>query len=568
MVQATPPISRTTENPAVTRPKLAEPPSVIERRQHEALNHPTPQSPPEAVSPPPSTDNNISPPRAVTPFKSQLRQQEVATDQSPRAKALAEALFGNTSNEQETSVAVPTLASPSTPFLSANTLSDEDLEAHVQRKADAATAALKKGNSSDAGSIPATPIRRKSTKKITTQKIGTPIPLDSPSITNPATSPLTPDHSQLARGNSSATSGTGSRFLSRIRGSLRTKGTHVVEQAETTSWSNSSPPSAGPAQTIHYNPQALHPPEIMSVPAHGSAANLASFRAPQASPGVSSLHSPPASAGPAGLKGFMARLRQSKGSVRKEEPPASQQPKISPTVTQHTVSDQSPQRAELSRAPSSIRHDYPGTPQSNSSHATPSSGDAALRNLYEAALYLGLDPNKVSDLVNESASNVNRSPWTGASQPSSSARHTPENRMLVSPSASSSDLLRQLSTKSRAEVVPTPRARVARDGSNPASTVVRRTIFFPTPSTSANTSSPAPPEARGSSLHRKISTRRSQSSTSHYSGKSVNDRAPTPPPPRGNAARRFSEDMPPLPVPSIEQSQARMTKYVQNVYGT
>jgi hypothetical protein len=73
-------------------------------------------------------------------------------------------------------------------------------------------------------------------------------------------------------------------------------------------------------QTIVYHPPTLHTPEVRSVPPPGATpSSPPQYQWPQSAGPTQTtpIASPPATSG--GLKGFMTRLRQAKGSARKEE---------------------------------------------------------------------------------------------------------------------------------------------------------------------------------------------------------------------------------------------------------
>ncbi|KAG8683366.1 hypothetical protein FRC08_014324 [Ceratobasidium sp. 394] len=187
----------------------------------------------------------------------------------------------------------------------------------------------------------------------------------------------------------------------------------------------------------------------------------------------------------------------------------------------------------------------------------------AVRQLYDAALHLGLDRAVINDILVRSQSTSSRSTaWTRAqSLTTASTSDTPitppalpmpslERSMSVTtPKASrgSVTLGRQLSLKPfstqpiRAPsptVVPEPQPGEANE---PKANVVRRTIIFP-----------SPPSRSSSDMARRPSTskhRRNRSGSIH-SNKSVQDRAPTPPPSRAPTNKRFSKDQSP-PVPQL-----------------
>ena len=496
---------------------------------------------PSAATTPPQIELDI----AVTP--------PPPADQSPRAKALAEALFGGEPPESTAT------ASPPRRNQSAEELHDE-----VERKVIAATVALKSPSLTvDGGS----PLRRKSTKRIDLQKISGPqlvsasmsvdaIPLASPSMTSLGAMGLPQEGTKTG-------SGIGSR-LRRLHHSLRTKNNnpsgHEREHSGASSTVIHETSSAGLTQVVDYYPQGLQAPQVRSVPPHGGD-SLSGVKSSVTSAGPTT---PPATAGPAGLKGFITRLRQPKGgSIRRAEgsprPAVSMQP--SAFLSSPHLNENEPTAPRtipvMARSPPSETMSIPSV-----STQTP---DEALRQLFTAANNLGLDPAALNELLsNRAASQASKAaPWASPidSRPGTSAqRYDDSSSSSWTTAQNSAAPSRQQST--RVKIEPTARLRPAREGGNPQSAVVRRTIIYP--STAASSSgSPLPGQARSTGgVQRKMSTasnskRRPMSFQSQFSAKSVHDRTPTPPPPRGAAAKRMSQDgLPPMPS-SIFSSSGR-----------
>ena len=489
---------------------------------------------------------------------------------SPRARALAEALFGSGEPSPISTNAArplsPSLSNspdaPGTPFVAHATqpASEVNLEKDVERKAAAATAALK--NSSEASSLA---LRRRPTKKIQTSQISGPqllsasmsvdaIPLASPvSTLVPASSASNQDASS---GSNSRASGKG--LLGRWRSLRKSQQSGMLEPIETASsiLARQDPVSPG-GQTIVYHPTTMHTPEIQSVPPPGTTpSSPPQHQWPQSAGPTQTMPvaSPPATSG--GLKGFMTRLRQAKGSARKEEAKGSPgTPSVALQNAAATTSPQSQQR-DARRSPPSQSYHQPSmhpllqrmrgaTSDSASSPiiATPPEEEEAVEAFRKAAKSLGLEDDMINGFL------LQRSNSTTRAGSSDVPRHEGAN----SPFVVSSPPSRQLSTRAKPmEATVNPRARVMRDGVDPLSAVVRRTIIYPSTSASAfSSSSNIMTEGRiASPVLRKSSTstrRRPPSATSQHSTKSpITDRVPTPPPPRGG--RRFSEDnRPPLP---------------------
>ena len=285
---------------------------------------------------------------------------------SPRARALAEALFGSGEPSPVSSTAVRPLSAslsnspdtPATPFI-AHVTSEGNLEEDVGRKAAAATAALK--NSSEATSLA---LKRKATKKIQTKQISGPqllsasmsvdaIPLASPvSVLAPA-SPLS--HQDASSGSNSRASGKG--LLGRWRSLRKSQQSGMLEPIETSSSTLVRQDSLSPiGQTIVYQPTTIHTPEIQSVPPPGTTpSSPPQHQWPQSAGPTQTMPiaSPPATSG--GLKGFMTRLRQSKGSARKEEAKGS--PATPSVALQNAAATPSPlQQQDARRSPPHQSH--------------------------------------------------------------------------------------------------------------------------------------------------------------------------------------------------------------------
>ena len=487
---------------------------------------------------------------------------------SPRARALAEALFGSGRPSPVSNAVRPLSASlsnlpiaPETSFvgLAKQITPDADLAEDVGRKAAAATAALK--NSSEASNLG---LRRKPTKKIQTSHISGPhllsasmsvdaIPLASPVSTVVPTSPAS--HQDASSGSNSRASGRG--LLGRLRSLRKSQQGSALEPIETVSSSLARRDSVSPSgQTIMYHPPSLHTPEIQSVPPPETTPSSPPQRQwPQSArpTRTTPIASPPATSG--GLKGFMTRLRQSKGSARKEEAKGSP---ATPSVNLQKAAaspSPSPQQQDARRSP--LHHQSPTHPLlqrvrgATSDNALPpivatpqeEEEEEAVDAFRRAAKSLGLEEEVINGFLLQRSHSTTR---TGLSD---TRRHEGAN----SPPVASSPPSRQPSTRAKpieANVI--PRARVMRDGVDPLSTIVRRTIIVPSTSASAfPASSNIIIEGRNASpAPRKSSTRRRPpSATSQHSTKSpIMDRVPTPPPPRGG--RRFSEDNRP-PMPSL-----------------
>jgi len=228
----------------------------------------------------------------------------------------------------------------------------------------------------------------------------------------------------------------------------------------------------------------------------------------------------------------------------------------------------------------------------------------ALRQLWGAASQLKLDPAALGNLVARSPSNVSKSStWSKSitrtsllpgrkSKPIDTLQEEgpPSSRPSFSEGRSSLEGLQRVSSKVAGPVIrklsikkhtnsirrkdettaqqtgptvlrpqqpkqdvsqPQPRARQpaqSGEGSNPRNTIVRRTIIIPSETKGL------PPDIQ--TLLRKGSTKRRRSASA-ASTHSVQDRAPTPPPPKsgpGVSGRRFSTDVAANPMPGASSS--------------
>ncbi|KAJ7083828.1 hypothetical protein C8R43DRAFT_1052001 [Mycena crocata] len=455
---------------------------------------------------------------------------------------------------------------PSTPRLPQSAQEHAELAREVQRKTDAAMVALQKQPSSS--NLALAPKSSASRRRISPHQISTPqlvsastsvdtIPLPSPSMTG-------------------GQSKIGSR-LKRLRGSLRAKTTiPTAEDITPFPMDLRSPPLV---QTARYDPAKFHAP---GGPTATSATELEGFKVP--------LPSPPASAGP-GLKGFMARFR---GKQRASEiqadfdyrgpharsphlPPPGPDPVPGPanwpssqSPSNHVPSESLPiplavqppapptssstptQYSAVSRRPTSPLFS-PRPHQSTPSETTDADESLAIRQLFDAASNLGLDQGALNDLLARSGSTSSRSTeWTMLTRNNSSAVSRPD---VLHENVQGGDTSRSNSQRTHLTVPPkvaeepTPppdHVRRPKDGARDKSAIVRRTIIFPSESRSSTIDL--------SVLIRKHSSRRRRASAASVSSRSVHDRAPTPPPPRAVASRRFSTDIVSPPVPQLPHS--------------
>ncbi|KAF9246121.1 hypothetical protein BU15DRAFT_84928 [Melanogaster broomeanus] len=435
------------------------------------------------------------------------------------------------------------------------TLIDQaELAKEVQRKVDAATALMKPSSGEKFLDINASTISV-ARKKIDTSQISEPrlllgptsvktIPLPQP-ISPPAVSP----HSSLGI----------TERMRRFRNTLRVKPTASTAEDITPFPIDIQPQITPPAQGLGRRPTLP-----LSRFGPGSSTDLGKFKAPNSSP--------PTSAAP-GLKGLMARFRKPRTADNAGDSHSSVHSRTSPTTSSPTAS------SHQGHARGNVASPTPPTtmnPSSAEASTRPSvdasatlTGDvdsAAVRQLFEAASRIGLDQVALNDLLSRSTS-ISRGTGLGMSGGSSSMignrSPTPATQLYMDrnrpatpsdkhpndedPVSGADDkTVRKLSVRKQGEP-----SQTRHNGQNPEnSAVIRRTLIFPSEFRASKVDL--------SQVTRKSSTRRhrrSGSATSAQSGRSVHDRAPTPPPPKSNGGRRFSTDRSP-PVPTVSTSIA------------
>ncbi|EMD34457.1 hypothetical protein CERSUDRAFT_117312 [Gelatoporia subvermispora B] len=478
-------------------------------------------------------------------------------------------------------------ASPGlTPSISTSlSLDPRSLALDVQRRAEAATAALRKSPSIPkfAEANGATPRKKISPNQISSPKLVS----ASTSVDTIPLRPTTPGGST----HQAPSARIGSRFR-KLRGTLKTKPpTLNGDEITPFPFELRTPPSS---QEANYSTANL---SLRGEPALHSAADGGRLKAP-----VPPMPSPPASAAP-GLKGFMARFRKQKTVDTSYQRPI---PGSASFVTSASSSSQFPSSSSYS--PSSLpsistrehgseqsysapatRLDFmangtdpkqmlppisPGLSESESTPVQTHNDEAALRQLFDAASNLGLDQAALSDLLARSPSTSSRSTaWTKVTRMTSvsekrrsALRNAHESSIFDrtrSPQPSEGRTsMDAYSPRPSTEAPPPqmsaalPRPRPARAGENPGSSIVRRTIIVPSDTRTSTFDLAA--------LMRKQSTskrRRSTSATSTHSKGSVQERVPTPPPQRTSTSRRFSTDTSP-PVPRLPPSIAARVEHL------
>ncbi|ESK96909.1 hypothetical protein Moror_6487 [Moniliophthora roreri MCA 2997] len=427
-------------------------------------------------------------------------------------------------------------SNPSNAHLPRTPESEADLAREVQRKAEAAMQALKKPSKEGLASSPSLP-----RKRINPHQISTPTLVSA--STSVDTIPLrTPTNSQPA-------SKLGSRFK-KLRGTLR-KNTPMPTGEEVTPYPLDIRTAPLQTQTAQYDQRKLHP--IEGIPT--SATELGKFNIP-----IAPIPSPPASAGP-GLKGFMARFR---GKQRVPESPVEQREMhLRPPVRSDKPVQQSPPASAPAMyedysskisAPPALQLPHPTAPSDGpfSGKGAMTDESTALRQLFDAASNLGLDQQKLNDLLlvrsgSTSSKSTDLTMLTRNTSVKTEAREQTQAELLP-PSISTDDpgsrsrpVSRRPSTRQHAEGSRKARERTT----DPSSVVVRRTLILPSDARALahlSTLVPSVPNKR----HRRAS---GASTTS----KNVPDRTPTPPP-RSPTGRRFSTDTPP-PVPPVPRPE-------------
>ncbi|KAJ1310337.1 hypothetical protein OPQ81_007076 [Rhizoctonia solani] len=548
---------------------------------------PSPQ--PQALAP--QTSFSSEEPQSTTPPSPEDEPPTPDTpvpEQDPRQKALADALFGSDSDatvkdpnpgfgrsQSLRAFAMPPVSSspPTDPDASpvqGKSPQDEKLLVEdVERRAMAATAALKSASTHRLNETNG----RKPGKKVNPKQISSPQLVSATRSMDTfglaAGIPQTlPPHTQSKL----------SQRIKKFTGNLRTRAPiptgdeispYVIEA--------STPSSTEPAQPSPSNriPSASTGASLRVPSNSESKSTPPAAESPVCAPSTPDGSAPSSVGTPTSpqprLRGFMARLRKgrkdstSSGFGDKPRAPSPLGPNPSKTIPAppHIPAamlklEPVPMPANLSTsslagsAPQSAPADLVTAPTHTS--ASPQQMDEeAIRQLYSAASQLGLDHSAISDILVRSQSTSSRSTgWTQASSPMAPSSHTadtvttPPLPSVLERSASvttpklprsTTALGRQLSLKpyNGLPLRPPPSKE-----DTPSASIVRRTVIFPTP-----------PGRASSEMSRRPSSRhRRNRSGSIHSNKSVQERAPTPPPSRAPINKRFSKDASP-PVPQL-----------------
>ncbi|KAG0705017.1 hypothetical protein DFH29DRAFT_312607 [Suillus ampliporus] len=458
----------------------------------------------------------------------------------------------------------------SLPFRSASVRSPRplmdqaELVNEVRRKAEAATAALMKTSSGqkfiDANASTISVTR----KKITPSQISAPHLVSAPTsvetipLPQQPTSP-TPTPTATATAIAPQPSLNITQRMRRFRNTLRVKQPVPSSEEVTPFPLDLQPNNALPPTSLNRRPTL----PLAKGFVYGSSTDLGKAKSP------TSMSSPPASATP-GLRGFMSRFRKPRTADAQAEN-GNGLSRASPTTSSPTTSSHHSQGLVASpvnsispaSAPVSIPTSTPivgnGRPSIDGSSAMGND----VKQLFEAATNLGLDQAALNDLLARSASVSSRAAgWSLSRNTSNAAASSSIARGDLSAMRSRSPLPAEPSfgddggissggddrTVRKLSIRKTGESNHNHQGipENPA--IVRRTLIFPSDFRASKTDL--------SQMARKPSGRRHRrpgSSTSAQSGRSVHDRAPTPPPPKSNGGKRFSTDRSP-PIPSLPTS--------------
>ncbi len=317
---------------------------------------------------------------------------------------------------------------------------------------------------------------------------------------------------------------------------------------------------------------------------------------------VATPQAPVGTTGP-GLKGFVSRfLKPRSGETpepdrRKQWPSSSASASVS--VSSYFAQQQAERQLEMGvsqqitqSAPpvnKSFRPDTPVSPESSPLHKQPPSAppvpssvpdasaartvdESALKQFIDAANNLGLDQDALTELLSRSNTIGSRLTTRSSKHVSTTSRVPDRGQGRSEPPASEpapASAAGSTTQRSLVQTAPRPsgeiverapiRRPLAHDGTTAESansTIVRRTLIFPS---EARQPTPEP----GASLRKSSSTRRrrSTSAASMHSNRPLHDRVPTPPPPKSSTGRRFSAEQSP-PMPHIPNSLLAQTEAI------
>ncbi|CAE6515567.1 unnamed protein product [Rhizoctonia solani] len=493
----------------------------------------------------------------------------------------------------------PTTDPDASPVIQGKSVQDEkSLAEDVERRAMAATAALK---SASTPRLDAT-TGRKAGKKVNPRQISSPqlvsatTSVDTIGLAAAAaavgSNPSTPQ--QASQPSLPNTQSKLSQRIKKFTGNLRTRA--PIPTAEDISpyvIEVSTPPSGEPAQTSAGNriPSASTT-TTSRVPSNSEPKSAPpTTESPVGAPSTPDGSAPSSAGTPTSpqprLRGFMARLRKGRKDSTSSgfgDKPRAPSP-LGPNLTKPIPAPPHIPAAMLKLAPIPMPENLstsslagsgtgievpppppppPTVPQSAPADLTttpthtpaPSQqvDEEAIRRLYDAASQLGLDHSAINDILVRSQSTSSRSTgWTQASSPMAQSSHKTDtvaapplptvlerSMSVTTPKAPRSPgaLGRQLSLKPYNGL---PLRTPASQEDTSSTSIIRRTVIFPTP-----------PGRASSEMNRRPSSSRHKRnrSGSIHSNKSVQDRTPTPPPSRAPLNKRFSKDASP-PVPQL-----------------
>ncbi|KAI6103551.1 hypothetical protein F5141DRAFT_1189864 [Pisolithus sp. B1] len=421
-----------------------------------------------------------------------------------------------------------------------------ELEKEVQRKAEAATAALMKTTSGQKFTEANSSMLSVTRKRISPSQISTPVLVSAP--TSVETIPL-PQPTTIPPSNTQSSLGITQR-VRRLRNTLRVKPS-VSSVEEISSLSTDQQPQNNTPSGLHRRP---------TLPKFGAASSSDPAKAKVPASNTQTSSTTP------GLKGLIARFRKPKASETHGDSHSSNHSRTSPSDSSPTASSHRGNSMVTSSTKS-------GASSSAEATARPATVTAALNNemdptavkqLFEAASNLGLDKVALNDLLARSTS-VSRATGWGLSAGSRGVGGA-KSPIPAGPVANNVDQTRPATPDDkrnddansavngvddrtvRAMSMRKPVNSTPSDQGVETPAVVRRTLIFPSEFKTSKLD--VGPSSRRQSMKRH---RRTGSATSAQSARSVHDRAPTPPPPKANGARRLSADRSP-PIPSMATS--------------
>ncbi|KAF8758832.1 protein modification by small protein conjugation [Rhizoctonia solani] len=481
---------------------------------------PSPSPQPQALAP--QTSFSSEEPQSVTPptpEEEPITPDTPVPDQDQRQKALADALFGKPTGLCDAAgVLLSSSGRRCFPAQSKSTQDDSSLAEEIERRAMAATAALK---SASTPRLNDGTNGRKAGKKVNPRQISSPqlvsatTSVDTMGLAAAAaaagSNPSTPQ--QTAQTSLPHTQSKLSQRIKKFTGNLRPRAPIPTgEEISPYVVDVSTPPSTEPTQLNLGN-------RLPSGPT-ATASRVPSNPEPKSAPPttespINTPSTPDGSAQSSGgtptstqprLRGFMARLRKGRkdSTVGTGEKPRAPSP-LGPNNLKPIPAPPHIPAAMLKLQPAppppppplSAPQSAPADMSTGSIHTPASSqqvDEEALRRLYDAASQLGLDHSAINDILVRSQSTSSRSTgWTQASPmtptshtidaaPAPSLPSVLERSMSVTtpkPPRPNPALGRQLSLKpyNGLPLRPTP----SQEESTPRASVVRRTVIFPTP---------------------------------------------------------------------------------------